>query len=57
LAEKYPDMFYSYAFSGKANCHACGNAISRGQFVFVFAGNIYHDDCSKKLKDRERLYP
>jgi len=52
---KYPPAFYSYAFSGQAKCHECGNTIKQGQFVFVFQGNIYHDICSQYLKGREKL--
>ena len=51
----YPDMFYNYAFSGKAPCNACENKITQGQHVFVFKGNLYHDVCSKDLKERKNL--
>ena len=53
--QKYPDLFYSYAFSGQAKCIACGITIKRGQSVFVFEGNIFHDCCSENIKGRERL--
>lgn len=52
---KYPDLFYRFAFSGQAKCHGCMDIIKQGQFVFVFRGNVFHDSCSKGLKDRERL--
>ena len=52
---KYPDMFYRYSFSGTAKCHECKNRVKKGQFVFVYQGNIYHDFCSKGLKGREKL--
>lgn len=53
--KEYPDMFYRYAFSGKASCKACKNKITQGQYVFVFKGNLYHDVCSQDLKEREKL--
>jgi len=53
--QDYPDLFYRYAFSGKASCHACKKKVRNGQFVFVFEGNIYHDICSRKLKGRIKL--
>lgn len=52
---KYPVLFYEYAFSGKAKCHACVEKIKQGQNIFVFMGNLYHDICSKDFKERERL--
>ena len=52
---KYPDMFYSYAFSGQAKCNECKGIIKQGHFVFVYKGNIYHDVCSQDLKEREKL--
>ena len=55
MSEKYPEMFYRYAFSGEAKCHECKNIIRQGQFVFVYKGNVYHDACSQSFKEREKL--
>lgn len=55
MSKHYPDMFYRFAFSGQAKCHKCKITVKKGQNVFVFQGNIYHDVCSQDLKGREKL--
>ena len=52
---KYVDLFYDYVLSGQAKCHKCKNKIKKGQFVFVFEGNVYHDFCSNDFKNREYI--
>lgn len=55
MSKNYPDMFCRFAFSGQAKCHKCKITIKKGQNVFEFQGNIYHDICSQDLKGREKL--
>ena len=55
MKKKYPDLFYNYALSGKAMCHACNRIINQEHYVYVFQGNVYHDICSEQFKERERI--
>jgi len=52
VKEGLPQMFFNYAYSGKAKCKKCEKNIVYGQSIFVFEGNLFHDYCSQELKDR-----
>lgn len=55
LTEGLPQMFFSYAYSGKAKCKKCEKNIVYGQNIFVFEGNLYHDFCSQGLNNRVNI--